>query len=95
MLDLQAIVHKASRSGHSYARCIGLSDLLKSKGPRAWMEPPAEILEREKHASKVIVIRGDVISCVLVGALIAGRLPAYGRSILRFLRDLREYRNGN
>jgi hypothetical protein len=42
----------------------------------------------------VIVIRGDAFSCVLIGALIAGRLPAYGQSILRFLRDLREYREG-
>jgi hypothetical protein len=59
------------------------------------MEPaPAEILEREKHERKVIIIRDDALSCALLGVLVAGRLPAYGRSILRFLRDLREYRDG-
>jgi hypothetical protein len=67
----------------------------QSKGRGSgWSQPPAEILEREKHEGKVIIIRGDALSCVLLGALVAGRLPAYGQSILRFLRDLREYRDG-
>jgi hypothetical protein len=52
------------------------------------------ILKREKHECKLITIKGDALSCVLLGALIAGRLPTYGQSILRFLRDLREYRDG-
>jgi hypothetical protein len=36
---------------------------------------------------------GGALSCVVVGLLAIGRLPAFGQATLRFLCDLQEYRD--
>jgi hypothetical protein len=76
-------------TGHPLAHAIRLADLLT--GARV---ARSGNLERENHEHKVIVIRGDAFSCVLVGVLVVSRLPAYGQAVLRFLRDLNRYRDG-
>jgi|HubBroStandDraft_2_1064218.scaffolds.fasta_scaffold00229_25 hypothetical protein len=92
-LALQSILHNLGDAGHPHAHAIGLVEPTQRRRPRG--RDRIRHLKREKHACKVIVIRGDALSCVLVGVLVVSRLPAYGQAVLRFLRDLNKYRDGS